>query len=73
VRACQKLCVWGDDDMKLVNNTLIIVLSNNGKEIERATAADGRCAVKVALLMLAKRDALALGDTLRVDANADQM
>jgi hypothetical protein len=59
--------------MELVNNTLIIVLSNNGKEIERATAADGRCAVKVALLMLAKRDALALGDTLRVDANADQM
>jgi hypothetical protein len=59
--------------MKLVNNTLIIVLSNNGKEIERATAADGRCAVKVALLMLAKRDALALGDTLRVGTNADQM
>jgi hypothetical protein len=58
--------------MKLVNNTLIIVLSNTGKEIERATAADSRCAVKVALLMLAKRDALALGDTLRVDANADQ-
>ena len=59
----------GDDDMKLVDNTLIIVLSNDGKEIERATVSDGRCAVKVALLMLAKRDALAVGDTLRGDAD----
>jgi hypothetical protein len=49
--------------------TLVVTLSHDGVEIERATAADGKGAVKAALLMLAKRDALRPGDVLRVEAD----
>lgn len=51
------------------NTPLVVVLSNDGCEIERATAQNGKCAVKAALLMLAKRDALRAGDILRVEAD----
>jgi hypothetical protein len=49
--------------------TLVVTLSNDGREIERAAAADGRGAVKAALLMLAKWDGLRPGDVLRVEAD----
>jgi hypothetical protein len=49
--------------------TLVVVLSNDGHEIERTTAATGKRAVKAALLMLAKLDALRPGDALRVEQN----
>jgi hypothetical protein len=47
--------------------TLVVVLSNNGQEVDRATAANGQLALKQALLMLAKRDKLTVGDVLRVE------
>jgi hypothetical protein len=47
--------------------TLVIVLSNNGQEVDRATAANGQLALKQALLMLAKRDKLTVGDVPRVE------
>jgi hypothetical protein len=47
--------------------TLVVVLSNNGQELDRATAANGQLALKQALLMLAKRDKLTFGDVLRVE------
>jgi hypothetical protein len=56
--------------LAMTNTPLVVVLSNDGCEIERATAQNGKCAVKAALLMLAKRDALRAGDTLRVEADA---
>ena len=46
---------------------LVVVLSNNGQELDRATAANGQLALKQALLMLAMRDKLAVGDVLRVE------
>ena len=51
------------------SRTLVVTLSNDDKEIERATAVDGRRAVKIALLMLAKRDVMRPGDVLRVEAD----
>jgi hypothetical protein len=49
---------------------LVVVLSNNGQELDRATAANGQLALKQALLMLAKRDKLTVGDVLRVKDDA---
>ncbi len=46
-------------------DTLVLEASNGGKEIERAVAQTGRCVLKV----LAKRDPLAVGDTLRFEAS----
>jgi hypothetical protein len=40
---------------------VLTLCDEHGKEIERATAATGRCALKAALLMLAKRDVLRPG------------
>lgn len=51
------------------SRTLVVTLSNDDKEIERATTVDGRRAVKIALLMLAKRDVMRPGDVLRVEAD----
>jgi len=49
------------------SRSLIVVLTNaTGKELDRREVKDGVAAVKIALLMLAKRDALAAGDTLQV-------
>jgi hypothetical protein len=53
----------------LKTGILVVTLSHDGVEIERATAANSRGAVKAALLMLARRDGLRAGDTLRVDAD----
>ncbi len=49
--------------------SLVVTLSHDDAEIERATAADGKGAVKAALLMLAKLDALRPGDVLRIEAD----
>jgi hypothetical protein len=55
--------------MLVKTSTLVVTLSHDGVEIERATAANDTGAVKVALLMLAKLDALRPGDVLRVEAD----
>jgi hypothetical protein len=48
---------------------LVLTLRDErGNEIERATAATGSCALKAALWLLAKRDALRPGDVLRIEA-----
>jgi hypothetical protein len=52
------------------DDTLIIVLSNNGQEIERGMAPAGDAALGVALMMLARRGELRPGDTLRVLASS---
>jgi hypothetical protein len=50
-----------------MQSTLSVVFTNaEGEEVERYDAPSGEHALKLALLMLAKRDALAAGDTLRV-------
>jgi hypothetical protein len=49
------------------HNILSVVFTNAaGDELEQYEAPSGQCAQKLALLMLAKRDALAPGDMLRV-------
>jgi hypothetical protein len=48
---------------------LLTLRDERGNEIERVTAATGPCALKAALLMLARRDGLKAGDTLRVEAD----
>jgi hypothetical protein len=50
-----------------MQSTLSVVLTNaEGEEMERCDAPSGEHALKLALLMLAKRDSLAAGDALRV-------
>jgi hypothetical protein len=45
---------------------LLVTFSNDGKEEETQLAASGERALKIALLMLARRDALRHGDQLTV-------
>jgi hypothetical protein len=53
--------------MRLIDNTLIVTLSNGAQEIERGMAPNGDAAVGLAIMMLARRgDDLRAGDTLRV-------
>jgi len=59
---------WNAGREAVKNQMLVITFSNDGREIERATLQTGKCAVKVALLMLAKRDGLRPSDMLRVEA-----
>jgi hypothetical protein len=49
------------------DDTLILVLSNDGHEIERAVASQSD-AVSAAIVLLARRGTLRPGDTLRVMA-----
>jgi hypothetical protein len=48
--------------------TLLVTFTTDGEEPEQQLAATGERALKVALLMLAKRDALRPGDSLTVQA-----
>ena len=50
---------------------LLVTFASDGEEPEQQRAPTGERALKVALLMLAKRDQLRHGDTLTV-VNADQ-
>lgn len=50
-----------------MQSILSVVFTNAaGEEVERCDAPSGEHALKLALLMLAKRDVLAAGDALRV-------
>jgi len=51
--------------MKLIDSTLVIVLHNGEQEIERELASPAD-AVRVALMMLARRGRLEIGDVLKV-------
>jgi hypothetical protein len=53
--------------MKLIDGTIVIVLHNGDQEIERelTSPADG---LRVALMMLARRGRLEIGDVLKVVA-----
>jgi hypothetical protein len=53
--------------MKLIDSTLVIVLHNGEQEIERELASPAD-AVRVALMMLARRGRLEIGDVLKVEA-----
>jgi hypothetical protein len=50
---------------KLVDDTLIIVLSHDGHEIERAVSSQVD-AVRAAIVLLARRGELRPGDVLRI-------
>jgi hypothetical protein len=52
---------------KLIDSTLVIVLHNGKQEIERELASPAD-AVRVALMMLARRGRLEIGDVLKVEA-----
>ena len=53
--------------MRLIDNTLIVTLSNGAQEMERGMAPNGDAALGLAIMMLARRgDDLRAGDTLRV-------
>ena len=51
--------------MKLIDSTLVIVLHNGEQEIERELAPPAD-ALRVALMMLARRGRLESGDVLKV-------
>ncbi len=51
--------------VKLIDNTLVIVLHNGEQEIERELASPAD-ALRVALMMLARRGRLEIGDALNV-------
>ena len=53
--------------MKLIDSTLVIVLHNGDQEIERELTAPAD-ALRVALMMLARRGQLEIGDVLKVVA-----
>jgi hypothetical protein len=53
--------------VKLIDSTLVIVLNNGEQEIERELAPPAD-ALRVALMMLAGRGRLEIGDMLRVKA-----
>jgi hypothetical protein len=53
--------------MKLIDSTLVIVLHNGDQEIERELTAPAD-ALRVALMMLARRGRLEIGDVLKVVA-----
>jgi hypothetical protein len=50
---------------KLIDSTLVIVLHNGEREIERELALPAD-ALRVALMMLARRGQLEIGDVLKV-------
>jgi hypothetical protein len=50
--------------VKLIDNTLVVVLQNGEKEIEREPASPAD-ALRVALMMLARRGRLEIGDVLQ--------
>jgi hypothetical protein len=52
---------------KLIDSTLVIMLHNGEQEIERELASPAD-AVRVALMMLARRGRLEIGDVLKVEA-----
>ncbi len=52
-------------DVRLIDSTLVIVLHNGEQEIEREVASPAD-AVRVALMMLARRGRLEIGDVLKV-------
>src|SRR5258708_37744487 len=59
---------WSADHaggMKLIDSTLIVVLHNGEQEIERELASPAD-ALRVALMMLARRGRLEIGDVLKV-------
>ncbi len=51
--------------MKLIDSKLVIVLHNGDQEIERELASPAD-ALRVALMMLARRGRLEVGDVLKV-------
>ncbi len=51
--------------VKLIDSTLVIVLHNGGQEIERELTSPAD-ALRVALMMLARRGRLEIGDVLKV-------
>jgi hypothetical protein len=51
--------------VKLIDSTLVIVLHNGEQEIERELASPAD-ALRVALMMLARRGRLEIGDVLKV-------
>ncbi len=51
--------------VKLIDSTLVIVLHNGEQEIERELTSPGD-ALRVALMMLARRGRLEIGDVLKV-------
>jgi hypothetical protein len=53
--------------MKLIDSTLVIVLHNRDQEIERKLTSPAD-ALRVALMMLARRGRLEIGDVLKVEA-----
>jgi hypothetical protein len=53
--------------MKLIDSTLVIVLHNRDQEIERKLTSPAD-ALRVALMMLARRGRLEIGDVLKVVA-----
>jgi hypothetical protein len=53
--------------MKLIDSTIVIVLHNGDQEIERELTSRAD-ALRVALMMLARRGRLEIGDVLKVVA-----
>ena len=53
--------------MKLIDSTIVIVLHNGDQEIERELTSPAD-ALRVALMMLARRGRLEIGDVLKVVA-----
>jgi len=53
--------------MKLIDSTIVIVLHNGEQEIERKLTSPAD-AMRVALMMLARRGRLEIGDVLKVVA-----
>jgi hypothetical protein len=51
--------------VKLIDSTLVIVLHNGEQEIERELASPAD-ALRIALMMLARRGRLEIGDVLKV-------
>ena len=59
--------LWG---VKLIGSTLVIVLHNGEQEIERELAPPAD-ALRVALMILARRGRLEIGDVLKVMARTE--
>ena len=64
--------MWGAEadhagGMKLIDSTIVIVLHNGEQEIERKLTSPAD-AMRVALMMLARRGRLEIGDVLKVVA-----
>ena len=57
--------------MKLIDSTLVIVLHNGEQEIDRELTSPAE-ALRVALMMLARRGRLETGDVLKVTTRTER-